>query len=428
MRKIFSSLAVINYRKWFIGALISNIGFWMQRTAQDWIVLTELTDFDAAAVGITTALQMLPMVLISPAAGVLSDRFDRRRILICTNTAMALVAVVLATLIVIGQIELWHIYAAAGASGLIAAVENPTKQAFVSELVARDRLTNAVSLNSASFHLARTAGPPLAAAMVLVTGAGIVFYVNAISFLALIALIMALDPGKLEPAPRLATVRGNITGGIRYVLTQPHLKVLFVAAFIFGTFVMNFPIYTSTMTTIAFGLGVAEYGVLLSFLASGSVLGALMAARREKPRLVIIAVSAATLTVVMSISAFAPSFWLLAVGMVFAGLSAQSFMITSNANVQLTTSPAVRGRVLALYMAVFMGGTPIGAPLLGWIVNQYGPRSAMLVAAVAALVSATLLGVFLLRQRGVGLRFWRAFTRRDAIEELELEEIAARKL
>ncbi len=385
MRTMFRSLGVVNYRTWFIGALVSNVGFWMQRTAQDWIVLTELTDHDAVAVGITTALQMAPVVLLVPLSGYISDRFDRRTVLTMTNTAMGLLAVLLGSLVITGTIQLWHIYLIAGIGGVVNAIENPSKQGFVSELVTAERLTNAVSLNSASFNVARTAGPSIAAGLVFFVGAGWVFYINAVTFIAMIVAIRMLDRSELIDTPRLARWKGNLSSGLRYVRTRPDLLVQFAAAFLIGAFVMNFPIFAATMTTVEFGLGVGQYGFLLSCLAVGAVIGALLAARRERPKLSVIAIGAAAAGATLGLAALMPVYWAFAVTLVLTGVGVQTIMATSNAYVQLTTEPAMRGRVIAIYFAIFLGGTPIGAPTVGWVANTFGPRAAIGVASVAAL-------------------------------------------
>lgn len=428
MRTMFRSLGVVNYRTWFIGALVSNVGFWMQRTAQDWIVLTQLTDHDAVAVGITTALQMAPVVLLVPLSGYISDRFDRRTVLTMTNTAMGLLAVLLGTLVITGTIQLWHIYLIAGIGGVVNAIENPSKQGFVSELVTAERLTNAVSLNSASFNVARTAGPSIAAGLVFFVGAGWVFYINAVTFIAMIVAIRVLDRSELIDTPRLARWKGNLSSGLRYVRTRHDLLVQFAAAFLVGAFVMNFPIFAATMTTVEFGLGVGQYGFLLSCLAVGAVIGALLAARRERPKLSVIAIGAAAAGATLGLAALMPVYWAFAVTLVLTGVGVQTIMATSNAYVQLTTEPAMRGRVIAIYFAIFLGGTPIGAPTVGWVANTFGPRAAIGVASVAAFLAASLLGVYLLRKRGVGLQFWRRMSRDDVLAELELQQAAARRI
>ncbi len=437
MRRIFRSLRVVNYRMWFAGALISNIGFWMQRTAQDWIVLTELTDHDAAAVGITMGLQMAPIVLLVPVSGFIADRVNRRKLLLFTNITMALLAIGLGTIIVTGVVELWHVYVFAFAGGCVAAIENPAKQSFVSELVAEEHLSNAVSLNQASFQTARVIGPSVAAGLVLLVGPGWVFMINALTFVGILIAIANLRVHELRVSERLRKGKGAISAGFRYVWHRPDILVLMAIVFIIGTFGMNFPIFASTMTTVEFDLGVGQYGLLLSALAVGAVAGALLAARRETPRMPVVVIATALFAVAMAAASVMPSYWMFAVTLVAAGLALQSIMVTANSLVQLGTEPAMRGRVMALYMTIFVGGTPIGAPLMGWIANTFGPRVAIGVGAGAALVAAVIGLAFYLRTNDVHLRWTRsvplrlAFSRGAHQEELRgelaLEEATARK-
>ena len=437
MRRIFRSLRVVNYRMWFAGALVSNIGFWMQRTAQDWIVLTELTDHDAAAVGITMGLQMAPIVLLVPVSGFIADRVNRRKLLLVTNITMALLAIGLGTIIVTGVVELWHVYAFAFAGGCVAAIENPAKQSFVSELVSEEHLSNAVSLNQASFQTARVIGPSVAAGLVLLVGPGWVFMLNALTFVGILIAIANLRVHELRISERLAKGRGAISAGFRYVWNRPDIIVLMVMVFIIGTFGMNFPIFASTMTTVEFDLGVGQYGLLLSALAVGAVAGALLAARRETPRMPVVVIAAALFALAMAAASLMPSYWMFAVTLVAAGLALQSIMVTANSLVQLGTEPAMRGRVMALYMTIFVGGTPIGAPLMGWIANTFGPRVAIGVGAGTALLAAVIGLAFYLRTNDVHLRWTRsvplrlAFSRGVRTEtlrgELALDEATARK-
>jgi MFS family permease len=437
VRRIFRSLRVVNYRMWFAGALVSNIGFWMQRTAQDWIVLTELTDHDAAAVGITMGLQMVPLVLLVPVSGLIADRVNRRKLLFFTNITMALLAVGLGTIIVTGVVELWHVYAFAFAGGCVAAIENPAKQSFVSELVSEEHLSNAVSLNQASFQTARVIGPSIAAGLVLLVGPGWVFMLNALTFVGILIAISRLRVHELRVADRLAKGKGAIRAGFRYVWHRPDIIVLMVIVFIIGTFGMNFPIYASTMTTVEFNLGVGQYGLLLSALAVGAVTGALLAARRETPRMPVVVIATGLFAIAVGAASVMPSYWLFALALVAAGLALQSIMVTANSLVQLGTEPAMRGRVMALYMTIFAGGTPIGAPLMGWIANTYGPRVAVAAGASAALLAAIIGLAFYLRTNDVRLRWTRsvplrlAFSRGDRVAtargELAIDEVTARK-
>jgi MFS family permease len=437
VKLVFRSLQVVNYRMWFAGALVSNIGFWMQRTAQDWIVLTELTDHDAAAVGLTMGLQMLPLVLLVPVSGLIADRVNRRNLLFFTNITMALLAIGLGTIVVTGVVQLWHVYAFAFAGGCVAAIENPAKQSFVSELVSEEHLSNAVSLNQASFQTARVIGPSIAAGLVLLVGPGWVFMLNALTFLGILVAIMRLRVHELRVADRLAKGRGAIRAGFQYVWRRPDLIVLMVIVFIIGTFGMNFPIFASTMTTVEFDLGVGQYGILLSALAVGSVAGALLAARRETPRMPVAAIAAGLFGLAMAAASVMPSYWMFAVTLVAAGLALQSVMVTANSLVQLGTEPAMRGRVMALYMTIFVGGTPVGGPLMGWIANTFGPRVAVGVGAGAALVAALIGLAFYLRTNDVRLRWTRsmplrlAFSRGDRLSAvrgvLAIDEVSARK-
>ncbi len=405
MKSMFRSLALVNYRRWFIGAFISNLGLWMQRTAQDWIVLTQLTEQDAIAVGITMGLQFLPQLFLVPISGFISDRFDRRRILVTANSILAALAVGLGTLVLLDIVQLWHVYAFALAGGIVAAIELPSKQGFISELVSQDRLANAVSLNSASFNLARSAGPAVAAMLMLFVGAGWVFYVNALSFAAIIVAIIALHVDKLHPQPRLGKGRGAIAAGFRYLTSRSDLVVLMIMVFLVSALAMNFPIFASTMTVIEFDLGVGAYGALLSAVAVGAVIGALLGARRDTPSVVTVAIGASGLVVALAASAFMPNFWTFAAVFVCAGIGVQTILVSGNATVQLATAPGMRGRVLAIYMAVYMTGTPLGAPFVGWIANEFGPRIAILVGAAGALMAVVVALVWIfVHRKSSGLR------------------------
>lgn len=437
---MFRSLRAVNYRVWFAGALVSNIGFWMQRTAQDWIVLTELTDHDAAAVGFTMGLQMLPVVLLMPWAGLIVDRFDRRTLLLTTNVIMAGLAAGLGIIVVAGVVELWHVYLFAFAGGVVAAIEAPAKQTFVAELVSRDDLSNAVSLNSASFNLARTIGPSVAAALVLLVGPGWVFVLNALTFGATIVAITRLRSSQLMTSPRLERGRGNIAAGFRYVAKRPDIIIVMVMVFLIGTFGMNFPIFASTMTTVEFGLGVGQYGLLLSALAVGAVVGALLAARRERPRTSFVVLGCAAFGVAIGIAGLTPSYVTFALALIAAGVAVQTIMATANGLVHLGTDAVMRGRVMAIYLAIFVGGTPIGAPFIGWVANHFGPRAAIGVGSAAAIIASLIGAIYLLRRHEVRLSYNPAsrlrlalthrnsLTRLDAEAELQLEQATARKL
>ena len=436
MSAMFRSLSGINYRLWFAGALVSNIGTWMQRTAQDWIVLTMLTDNDAVAVGITMALQLGPQLLLVPWSGLIADRFDRRKLLMATQTGMALLGVALGFMVLFGVAELWHVYVFAFALGVVSAIDAPARQAFVSELVSEKDLPNAVSLNSASFNAARLVGPAAAGLLTVAVGAGWVFLINAVTFAATLVSLALLRRDQLRAAPRAPRAKGQLLEGFRYVAKRPDILAIMIAVFIIGTFGLNFAIFTATMARVEFDHGAGEFGLLSSVLAIGSVTGALLSARRERPRMRIIFSAAAAFGVACAIAALMPTFLTFALSLIIVGFASITFMTTANSFVQTTTDPMMRGRVMALYMAIFVGGTPIGAPIVGWAANEFGPRWALGVGAASG-IAAALVGVVwmvvsndlrLHRHPQRRMRFVFSHSGRIATaEDLALEEQVARR-
>lgn len=431
MTTMFRSLQVANYRLWFAGALVSNVGAWMQRTAQDWIVLTELTQYDAAAVGITMALQFGPMLLLVPVSGFLADRVNRRRLLIITQAAQMVLALGLGLIVVTGVAELWMVYGFALALGVVTALDAPARQTFVTELVDDQHINNAVALNATSFQTARLIGPAVAGVLIAALGSGPVFLINAASYVGVLLALVAIRPSRLIPAPRLTKAKGQFRDGLRYVRSRPDIVVVLWMVFLVGTFGFNFPIFISTMATVEFGQSAAEFGLLSSFMAAGAVTGALLAARRERARFGVIIAASAAFGVVGVAAAFAPSYWVFAVLLVLVGASSITMMNTANAYVQTTVDPAVRGRVMALYMAIFAGGTPLGAPVIGMVANLVGPRYALVVGVASGMLAAVVAVAWLVIGRGMRLvrspdsRF-RLRVRFDPREERELatQEIA----
>jgi MFS family permease len=383
---MFRSLSSYNYRLWFIGALVSNIGAWMQSTAQSWVVLTVLTDNDAVAVGITMALQFGPQLLLVPFTGLVADRFDRRKILMTTQSALMLLGVGLGLLLLLGHAELWHLYVFALLLGIVNAFDGPARQTFVSDLVDEHNMSNAVALNSASFNAARMIGPALAGLLIVVIGSGWVFIVNAATFLAVLFALYKLRTSQLRSHPRAPRQRGQLAEGFRYVRSRPDLLVIFIIVFIMGAFGMNFPIFASTMA-VELGGGAGGYGLLSSILAIGSLTGALLAARRDRARMRVIIAAVGLFAVAAFVASVMPTFWSFGAALIFIGFATVTMLTTANAFVQTTSDAAVRGRVMALYMAVLMGGTPFGAPIVGGIANAWGPRWALAAAGVAALLA-----------------------------------------
>lgn len=395
---MFRSLRLFNYRTWFIGALISNVGAWMQATAISWITLTQLTDQDATAVGVTMALQFGPQLLLVPLSGLVADRFPKRNVLLVTQSLLGALSLVLGVLAVTGVLELWMVWTFALLFGATQAFDNPARQAFVSELVGNEQISNAVALNSASFHGARLVGPAVAGLSIALLGAGPVFLLNALTFVAMIVALTRLRRDELQPAPQGARGFGDIVQGMRYVGRRHDIVVVMVMAFTLGTFGLNFPIFISTMT-VEFGADADTFGLLSSSMAIGSVSGALLAARSERPRWTLVIGGLGAFAVACAVLAWVPNLWLFAVGLALAGFTAQLFMTNANSTVQLSTAPEMRGRVMALYSAVFLGGTPIGAPIVGWVADAYGPRWAIMVAVATALLAFLIGAVWWARQR-----------------------------
>ncbi|MBU8865019.1 MFS transporter [Paenarthrobacter aromaticivorans] len=404
MSAMFRALESPNYRLWAGGALVSNVGTWMQRVAQDWLVLTVLTNHSGTAVGITTALQFLPMLLLGPYAGVLADRYRKRVILLWTQTAMGICGLVVGLLVVMGVAQLWHVYLAALALGLAAAIDGPARQAFVSELVGPDKLSNAVALNSASFNSARLTGPAIAGVLIAWIGTGPVFLLNAASFVAVLVSLGRVRATELEPATPVARGKHQLSEGLRYVRQRPDLVLILLMVGLLGAFGMNFQVTNALMSTAEFGMGPEEFGFLGSIMAVGTLGGALLAARRSGPRLRFMlggALSLGAFTVLASIS---PSFWIYAAVLVPVGLASITFLNSCNTTIQLSVEPQFRGRVLALYLAILQGGTAVGAPLMGWIGTEFGARWAVASGGVVVLLTAVACVVLVSRRSQKTLR------------------------
>ena len=430
MSATFRSLSGFNYRVWAAGALVSNVGTWMQRTAQDWIVLTQLTNHDAAAVGFVMALQFGPQLLLLPLTGLVADRFDQRKIIMATQAAGGALGLGLGILTVTNQVQLWHVYVFAALLGCVAAFDAPARQTFVSQLVGGKNLSNAVALNSASFSAARMIGPAVAGLLTAAVGAGWVFLINAGSFGAVLLSLMFLRVGELQHSPRVKAKKGNLVEGFRYVRSRPDIMVILVMVFLIGTFGLNFPIFISTMSTTVFHRGAAAFGVLSSVMAIGSVVGALLSARRDKPRLRFLFVASAVFGIACTAAALMPGYWAFAAVLAVVGLASQTMMTTANGAVQLSTPAPVRGRVMAIYMAIFMGGTPIGAPFVGWVANEFGPRWALGVGAASGIV-ATIVGLlWLVKYQHLRVHYSRrrlsvSYDGRARATELAAAELAA---
>lgn len=371
---MFSALANRNYRIYASGALVSNVGTWMQRVAQDWLVL-ELSGGSALAVGITTALQFLPSLLLSPYGGVLADRFDKRSVLRVSQTWMAICALALGLAAISGVATTPMVFALALLFGVGSAIDVPARQAFVSEMVGSELLTNAIALNAATFHLARILGPAIAGLVIHAFGSGWAVLTNAITYLAMLLALGLMDATQLQPAKKVAKGKGQIRAGIAYVRGRSDLLLVMCIAFCVGTFGLNFQMTIALMAAQEFHKDAEEYGILGSFMAVGSLVGALLAARRTTvPRLRFVIVSALVFGVIEVVVGLMPTYWTFAFALPICGLASLMTLTAANATVQMGSNPRVRGRVMALYSMVLMGGTPIGAPLLGQVGEWFGPR------------------------------------------------------
>jgi len=395
----FRSLKIFNYRVWAIGSLVSNIGTWMQRTAQDWLVLTELTPHRATAVGIVMGLQFGPQLLLLPWTGYAADRFDRRKLLIVTQAASGMLALVLGLLIVTRLVQLWQVYVLAFLSGCVNAIDMPARQTFVSDLVGDDDLSNAVALNSSSINVAQMVGPAVAGLVIAAIGSGWAFLINAASFAAVLASLCRLRVSELHPNIRADRARGNLVDGFRYVRSRPDLLAILWMLFLIGTFGLNFPVFISTMSVKVFRGGADQYGLLTSVMAVGTLAGALLAARREKPRFGLLPTSAAICGIGFSLAAIAPNVWLFGAALVIIGISILTFTNTTSSLMQLSTEPVMRGRVMALRLAIGVGATPIGAPFVGWVADTFGPRWALCVGAAFGFTAAAVALRYLANRR-----------------------------
>ena len=398
---MFRSLRNRNYRLFASGQVVSLTGTWAQRIAQDWLVL-ELSDNSGVALGVVTALQFLPVLLLSLWGGVLADRYDKRRILIGVQVAMGGLALALGLLDVTGVVQLWHVYALSFALGVAAALDVPVRQSFIVELVGPADLPNAVSLNSATFNTARIVGPAVAGVLIATVGTGWVFLGNAVSYVAVVVGLLVMTATDLRTAAPVAKARGQVREGLAYVRSRPDLLVPIALVGVVGTFGLNFQITMALVAKEVFDTGAGAFGLLSSALAVGSLLGALASARRTGPprtrTLLVAALAFGLLEVLVGLS---PTFPVMMLLLVPTGYAVLTFTTTANTLVQLGSAEHVRGRVMALYVLVFLGGTPVGAPLIGAMSEHLGPRSGLLIGGAVCALAALVGTWYLTRSRGL---------------------------
>ncbi|MQA03962.1 MAG: MFS transporter [Streptosporangiales bacterium] len=399
----FRSLRVRNYRLYWSGAIVSNVGTWMQRIAQDWLVL-HLSGNSGVALGVTTGLQFLPLLLFGLWGGVLADRLDKRKLLVATQIAFAVVGVTLGLLNLTGVVEVWHVYALALTFGIVTAVDNPTRQAFVVEMVGQQEVSNAVALNSASFNTARIVGPAVAGVLISLVGTGPVFLINAASYAAVVVGLRLMRADELRLPDRVSREPGQLREGLRYVRERPELLLPIIIVGVVGTFGFNFQITMALMTKEVFGRGAGAFGLLATAMAVGSLTGALLAARRARPRARFFVQAAVLFGVLEIVAGLLPTYETFMAILVPIGVFAISMATTANAYVQMQTRPSMRGRVMSLYMLVFMGGTPIGAPLVGWIAGLLGAQWGLISGGIICVVATVVVTAVLARKQGMRIR------------------------
>ncbi len=427
MRRIamFRSLGVRNYRIYALGQLVSNPGTWMQRIAQDWLVL-QLSGGSGIALGMTTALQFLPMLFFGLWGGAMVDRFDKRRLLVFTQAAMGVLAVALGVLATLGAAEVWHVYLFAFGLGMITVLDNPGRQAFVPEMVDRELLPNAIALNSASFQLGRVTGPAIAGLLIGLIGSGPVFMINGASFGFTIVALLMIRAGELNSTDRVPRGKGQIREGLRYIGGRRDLVVLLALAASVQFFGANSQNQIALMVNNVFESGAEAFGVAAAALAVGALAGALLAARREQPRLRLVLIGSMGFGVSQLIAGLMPGYVAFVVILVPMGVLFMTYVTTLNATFQLSVDPRMRGRAMSMFLLVFMGVAPIGAPVVGMLADAFGPRVSLIMGGAVTTVVVAVLSAVLLRIKGVHVRELLPTRRRGSTEAAVDGEIAAK--
>jgi MFS family permease len=395
----FRSLRSFNFRLWTAGALVSNVGTEMQRVAQDWFVLTQLTHRDASALGIVMGLQFAPQLLLLPWTGLAADRLNQRKLLMLTQATMGVFALVLGVLTIAGLIQLWQVYALAFLSGSAAALDAPVRQTFVAEMVGDEDLPNAVALNSTSFNAAQMIGPVVAGFLIASVGIGWAFLLNGLSFAAVLLSMLFFRLSELRTSARAHRSACGFLEGLRYVWRKPELRAILIMLFLIGAFAFNFPIFISTMAVNIFHSDARAFGLLSSIMAVGTVSGALFAAGRKRPGLSSLLAGAGVFGLGCTLGALAPGYWWFAAALAVSGAAVMIFANGTNSIMQLSTEPFMRGRVMALRVGVGLGGMTIGAPFTGWVANHFGPRWSLALGAGAGFAASVVAAYFLTRRK-----------------------------
>lgn len=400
MSRTFASLAHFNFRLWFAGNIVASSAMWMQRVAQDWLVLTVLTDRSGAQAGIVIALQFLPMMILSPWTGVVADRVDRRKLVQITQSVSAVLGLALGALILSGSMQLWQVHLFALVGGVSSSFDAPARQAFIAEMVPPRSVANAVALSSMSFTSARLIGPVGAGLIIDRVGVGWVFIINAAIFVVPVLLIALMRVHELNPRERAQRTKGQIREGLRYITNRPDLIIVFVLMSVVASLGLNFQLTSAMMATTVFNKGAGEFGLLATFSATGGIAGALIAARIGADRLKFLLPASAAFGVMLIVVSLAPSYLAYALLVIPLGTSSMLTMTSASSVLQTRTPDHIRGRVMSLYTIIFLGTTPIGAPFIGWVGETFGARWALAVGGIASLSIAFIMGVVLItRQR-----------------------------
>jgi MFS family permease len=386
VRRTFSSLRVRNYRLFFVGQSISLSGTWIQRVAQAWLVL-ELTG-SGTAVGFVTALQFVPLLVLAPIGGVIADRIAKRRLLVLTQGLSSLSAAGLGAVVLSGVVELWMVYVLAFTLGIAGSIDNPTRQTFVLEMVGRDQLTNALALNSSLINAARVVGPAIAGALIVTVGIGWCFVINAVSYLAVITALYMMRIDELASAPLQPRRRGQLREGFRYVRSTPAVLTPILMMAVAGTFAYEYQVVLPLVARFTFGGDAQTFTTMTSAMGVGAVAGGLYTASRQNRPAITLAGIAAVFGVIQVLAALAPNLIVALVILIGLGAMGVSFIALGNSTLQLTAAPEMRGRVMGLWAVAFLGTTPFGAPTMGWIGEQIGPRWALGFGGVVVLLTA----------------------------------------
>jgi len=398
MSATFRSLHVRNFRLFFIGQMVSQCGTWMQTIALGWLVL-HLSHNSGFAIGWLIALQFIPTLFLGVWGGVIADRFDKRRVLICTQIAMAAVAALLAVLDISGVVELWMIYVIVFVFGLALAVDNPTRQSFVPEMVTAPELPNAIGLSSAIFQSARIVGPAIGGVLIVAVGTGACFALNAVSFAFIVAALMRMRPSELHRDAPVPRHRGQIRDGLHYVWRTPELRSTLLLTLIVGTFAINTPVVLPLLAKITFGGNAAVYSWMTVAMGTGALIGALFVATRAQARGNQLFLTGLGFGVALCAASLAPTLGMFIGLLVLVGIGQMSFLTTCNSLIQLTSDPAMRGRVMSVYMITLLGSTPIGGPIVGWVSQEYGPRWGLAIGGIATIGAVLVFGTAFMRAR-----------------------------